>query len=230
MSDTLLDQPSAVSPTRGSWAGCPVPRTSILLVLFLVSRSPRSNPIFRSPPTADATCSSRHAPDASGGRAGPRDHHPQRRSLRRLHARAVGVPHRPTVPRPPGIPIVAVFAAGSWLGRCSARSTASWSLSREVPALVITLGTLYIYRGIVLTWAGGNRINAGDLRATSCGSAPSVLSIPVLTIVAAGRARRRRLLHVQPPGRRELYAIGSDPDAAILSASRSPARARRPSW
>ena len=32
-----------------------------------------------------------------------------------------------------------------------------------VPALVITLGTLYIYRGIMLTWAGSDRINAGDL-------------------------------------------------------------------
>ena len=31
----------------------------------------------------------------------------------------------------------------------------------KVPALVITLGTLYIYRGILLSWAGSDRINAG---------------------------------------------------------------------
>ena len=28
---------------------------------------------------------------------------------------------------------------------------------------MITLGTLYIYRGIVLTWAGSDRINAADM-------------------------------------------------------------------
>ncbi len=33
----------------------------------------------------------------------------------------------------------------------------------KVPALVITLGTLYIYRGVFLTWAGSDRINASDL-------------------------------------------------------------------
>ena len=64
----------------------------------------------------------------------------------------------------PGIPIVAVFArraGGRWPAR--ARQRPDRRHSRGVPALVITLGTLYIYRGIVLTWAGSDRINASDM-------------------------------------------------------------------
>ena len=55
----------------------------------------------------------------------------------------------------------------------------------KVPALVITLGTLYIYRGIVLTWAGSDRINADDMPDgfLELGTSRSC-RIPVLTMVA----------------------------------------------
>ena len=45
-----------------------------------------------------------HAVDPAAARDRPdgRDHHPQRRPVRRLDARAHGVPHRPAVHRPPG--------------------------------------------------------------------------------------------------------------------------------
>src|SRR6185436_6124907 len=33
----------------------------------------------------------------------------------------------------------------------------------KVPALVVTLGTLYIYRGITYQWAGGSQVNADKL-------------------------------------------------------------------
>ena len=70
----------------------------------------------------------------------------------------------------------------------------------RVPALVITLGTLYIYRGIVLSWAGSERINAGDMpREFLRLGTRSVLSIPILTIVSAGGAGRGRLLPARAP-------------------------------
>jgi rhamnose transport system permease protein len=87
----------------------------------------------------------------------------------------------------------------------------------RVPALVITLGTLYIYRGVVLSWAGSDRINASDMPDSflDLGTA-QVLSIPVLTIVSlVVLALVGYYLHAHRGGR-ELYAIGSDPDAAVL--------------
>jgi rhamnose transport system permease protein len=87
----------------------------------------------------------------------------------------------------------------------------------RVPSLVITLGTLYIYRGVFLSWAGSDRINASDIPDgfSSLGT-EQVLSIPVLTIVAlAVMGLVGYLMHTARSGR-ELYAIGSDPDAAQL--------------
>ena len=120
----------------------------------------------------------------------------------------------------PGLPIVVVFAgrhrsSGPLLGLVNGVLVAFG----KVPALVITLGTLYIYRGIVLTWAGSDRINARDMPEDFLDARHQVgrSAIPVLHARRAGRARRRRLLPATPHrGGRELYAIGSDPDAAVL--------------
>jgi rhamnose transport system permease protein len=117
----------------------------------------------------------------------------------------------------PGIPVVAVFviavAAGAVLGLVNGVLVAFG----KVPALVITLGTLYIYRGIFLSWAGSDRINASDMpKGFLQLGTRSILSIPVLTIIAlVVLAVVGYYLHTARGGR-ELYAIGSDPDAASL--------------
>jgi rhamnose transport system permease protein len=117
----------------------------------------------------------------------------------------------------PGLPVVAVFAlcilAGAALGLVNGLLVAYFN----VPSLVITLGTLYIYRGIMLSWAGSDRINAGDLPSgfLALGN-KAFLSIPVLTVIAlAVLAAVGYYLYTAPSGR-EFYAIGSDPDAAVL--------------
>jgi rhamnose transport system permease protein len=117
----------------------------------------------------------------------------------------------------PGLPIIAVFAAamvfGGLLGLVNGVLVA-WG---KVPALVITLGTLYIYRGAFLSWAGSDRINASDLPSSfSDLGTKQVLSIPVLTLIAAlVLVVVGYVLRTARSGR-ELYAIGSDPDAAVL--------------
>jgi rhamnose transport system permease protein len=117
----------------------------------------------------------------------------------------------------PGIPIVLVFVLctlfGAGLGLVNGLLVA-WG---KVPALVITLGTLYIYRGIFLTWAGSNRINASDLPAgfLKLGT-QQLLSIPVLTLIAAAVLVVVGYVLRTARSGRELYAIGSDPDAAQL--------------
>ena len=87
----------------------------------------------------------------------------------------------------------------------------------RVPSLVITLGTLYAFRGIDVAWAGADRINPSDLPRSfvSLGTA-TVLGVPLITIVAL--VVLLAVAHVLSSTRsgRELYAIGSDPDAAKL--------------
>ena len=117
----------------------------------------------------------------------------------------------------PGIPIPAAVLAGVALGAGLGLVNGVLVAWGRVPALVITLGTLYVYRGIFLTWAGSDRVNASDLPGAflDLGN-QSILGIPVLTIVAfAVLAAVGYYLHTARGGR-ELYAIGSDPDAATL--------------
>lgn len=117
----------------------------------------------------------------------------------------------------PGIPVVAVFVLGLLVGAALGLVNGLLVAVGKVPALVITLGTLYIYRGVVLTWAGSNRVNASDMPDSFLSLGTKTLwSIPVLTIIAAlVLAVVGYALYTSRAGR-DLYAIGSDPAAAQL--------------
>ncbi|HYH34647.1 MAG TPA: ABC transporter permease [Nocardioides sp.] len=117
----------------------------------------------------------------------------------------------------PGIPVIAVVAAGLAAGAVLGLVNGMLVSLGRVPSLVITLGTLYIFRGVVLTWAGSDRVNAGDMpRGFLRLGTQSVLGIPVLFVVAVVVVVLvGYYLHAHRGGR-EMYAIGSDPDAAVL--------------
>ncbi|MFT4287850.1 ABC transporter permease [Nocardioides sp.] len=117
----------------------------------------------------------------------------------------------------PGLPILAVFLIGLAFGGVLGLINGVLVAYGKVPALVITLGTLYIYRGIFLSWAGSDRINASDMPHgfLKLGTA-SILGIPVLTIIALVVLALVGYYLYTARGGRELYAIGSDPDAAVL--------------
>jgi rhamnose transport system permease protein len=117
----------------------------------------------------------------------------------------------------PGLPIVVVFLAGIALGALLGLVNGVLVAFGKVPALVITLGTLYVYRGIMLSWAGSDRINASDMPPAFLRlGTQSILGIPVLTILALVVLAVVGYYLATARGGRELYAIGSDPDAADL--------------
>ncbi|MDA1358399.1 ABC transporter permease [Glycomyces luteolus] len=117
----------------------------------------------------------------------------------------------------PGTPIVAVVAAAIGLGAVLGLVNGVVVAVAKVPALVVTLGTLYIYRGVFLTWAGSDRINASDLPDDflALGNA-QIASVPVLSIAALAVLIAVGYHLYYSRGGREMYAIGSDPDAARL--------------
>jgi len=117
----------------------------------------------------------------------------------------------------PGIPIIAVFLIGIVFGGLLGLINGALVAFAKVPALVITLGTLYAYRGINVLWTGSDRINGSDLPSAflSLGTS-SLFGIPWLTIIAlVVLVAAGWFLRTQRAGR-ELYAIGSDPEAANL--------------
>ncbi|SDQ31578.1 ABC transporter permease [Microbacterium sp. cf332] len=116
-----------------------------------------------------------------------------------------------------GIPIVAVFAAGILLGGLLGAVNGLLVAWAKVPALVITLGTMYIYRGVNVAWTGSDRINASDLpRAFRGLGTDQLVGIPILTIIALVVLIAAAWYLRNIRGGREFYAIGSDPGAAHL--------------
>lgn len=117
----------------------------------------------------------------------------------------------------PDLPIVVVVAIGVLAGAALGALNGGLVAAAKVPSLVVTLGTLYIYRGIDFAWASGQQINAADMPDAFLDlGTQRILGVPVLAIVAlvvtllvAQWMRHHR-------SGRELYAIGSDPDGAEL--------------
>jgi len=88
----------------------------------------------------------------------------------------------------------------------------------RVPSLVVTLGTLYIIRGIDGAWAGGNQVNASMLPHSfnkigygTLAGVPYLAIIAIVAVVVATYAMRSFRTA------RDFYAIGSDPAAARLA-------------
>jgi rhamnose transport system permease protein len=119
----------------------------------------------------------------------------------------------------PGAPLIVVIGAGMLAGAAFGALNGALVAVAKVPALVITLGTLYIYRSIDHLWASGQQINAADMPRgfLDFGGGSGLLGVPwlawiaIVVVLVAGYALRSYR------SGRELYAIGSDPDAARLS-------------
>ncbi|MEU8689346.1 ABC transporter permease [Streptomyces sp. NPDC048665] len=88
----------------------------------------------------------------------------------------------------------------------------------QVPALVVTLGTLYIIRGIDSIWVGSRQITAADLPGgfVDFGSG-GVAAIPWLAVIALAVLVATAYYLKHFGGGRELYALGSNPEAARLA-------------
>ncbi len=89
----------------------------------------------------------------------------------------------------------------------------------RVPAIVATLGTLYAYRGLVFVFAANttSQVNASDVPTSYLALATTrIFGIPALIVIAAMIAIIvGYYLHASPTGR-QLYAIGSNPEAASI--------------
>ncbi len=125
----------------------------------------------------------------------------------------------------PGLPIPAVVLAGMVLGGALGAVNGVLVTVAKVPALVITLGTLYVYRGVLSSWAGSKQYFSGDNpRAFGRLSVDTVLGVPLITLLALVVVVAVAVFMAYRRSGRDLYAIGSDPEAAALFGIRVQAR------
>lgn len=131
-----------------------------------------------------------------------------------ISAYATGVLYR----HHPHVSLVVVFVVALGIGvACGVVNGLIVTVVR-VPSLVVTLGTLYIIRGIDGAWAGGNQVNASMLpnsfNKIGYGTFAGVPYLGIIAIVAVALATyAMRTFRTA----RDFYAIGSDPDAARLA-------------
>lgn len=125
----------------------------------------------------------------------------------------------------PGMPLPLVFVLGMGLGGACGFLNGFLTTWGRVPALVVTLGTLYAFRGLAFLWTSGRQVNAETLPDAFLNiGTSSILGVPILVLFA--------LVVILAVGQwlrdfragRELYAIGSNPDGARLAGVRSDRR------
>jgi rhamnose transport system permease protein len=118
--------------------------------------------------------------------------------------------------RPSGS-LLPVLATGLLVGVAAGSVNGALVALLRLPALVVTLGTLYVFQGVQAVLTGGTRINTNqlpssvvDLGITGFLGVPYLMWVCLLAaVVGAWFLRTRR------PGR-DLYALGSNPPAAAL--------------
>jgi rhamnose transport system permease protein len=125
----------------------------------------------------------------------------------------------------PDLALPLVFLLGIALGAACGLLNGVLVTWGQVPALVVTLGTLYAFRGLAFLWTDGSQISAHQLPDTflnlgtdSIAGIPFLVLIALVVVLVVGQ-----WLRDYRPGR-ELYAIGSNPEGARLAGVRSQRR------
>lgn len=116
----------------------------------------------------------------------------------------------------PELPLVAGFAfalaAGAVLGLFNGAIVTLFNL----PSIIVTLGTLSLYRGLTFIVSGGRQVDPNDVPealirlSQSREGIPAVVWLSFIVAILAYLVLRHMRLG------REVYAIGSNPDAALL--------------
>ena len=87
----------------------------------------------------------------------------------------------------------------------------------RVPAIVATLGTLSIYRGIVFLLAGGKQVTLTDLpEGYTALARANVFGIPLFFVIALVIVVVAAIVLRQTRFGRQIYAVGSNPEAAEI--------------
>ncbi len=118
----------------------------------------------------------------------------------------------------PGIPIPALIVFAMLLGTAlgAINGLLVWQLN--IPPIVVTLGTLTIYRGLIFVLSGGAWINAHQMSpAFKALPRAEYLGLPVLSWIAVAAVVIMAVVLNRTPAGRAFYAVGGNPTAAVYA-------------
>ena len=120
-----------------------------------------------------------------------------------------------------GLPVPLAMLFGLVLGASLGAINGLLVAYGRVPALVATLGTLYVFRGLTYAVVHGGQINAGNLPPAFLSFATgSLLGLPNLVLLVLVVMTLFGLYLKSYRGGREYYAVGSNSEAAVLAGIR----------
>ncbi|WP_198954893.1 ABC transporter permease [Kineosporia sp. R_H_3] len=116
-----------------------------------------------------------------------------------------------------GGPLVLALLVGVVVGVLAGLVNGALVAFLRLPALVVTLGTLYVFQGVQALLTGGTRINADQLPSSVVGfGVTGFLGVPwLMWVCLLAAALGGVFLRTRRSGR-DLYAVGSNPPAAEL--------------
>ena len=118
----------------------------------------------------------------------------------------------------PGMPILLGFVIGIVIGAVIGAINGLIVTVTRVPSLVVTLAALYIVRGIDALIVNGKRIDPSSVpTAFQVVGYKTIFGVPLLAIIVAVVVAVAGYAMRSFRSSRELYAIGSNPDAAALA-------------
>lgn len=118
----------------------------------------------------------------------------------------------------PGLPLPLVLLFGLLLGGVLGAVNGALVAYGKVPALVATLGTLYVFRGVTYAVVSGGQINASNLPPAFLNFASgTLLGIPNLVLLVLAVLVAFGVYLRSYRGGREYYALGSNSEAAVLA-------------
>jgi len=118
----------------------------------------------------------------------------------------------------PHTPVIVGFVLGTLIGAAVGAINGLITTVARVPSLVVTLAALYIIRGIDAVIVNGKRIDPVNVpSAFTAVGYETVLGIPWLAIIVAAVVAVAGYAMRSFRSARDLYAIGSNPEAATLA-------------
>lgn len=115
---------------------------------------------------------------------------------------------------PLAVLILMAVGIGAFLG--SINGFLVWIL--QIPPIVVTLGTLTIYRGMAFVLSGGGWVNAHQMTPTFLNvPRTAILGLPVLSWVAIFVVAMMWFVLTRTPFGRSAYASGGNPTAAVYA-------------
>ena len=118
----------------------------------------------------------------------------------------------------PGLPIPVIIAIAIALGAAmgAINGLLVWKLS--IPPIVVTLGTMTIFRGIIFLISDGKWVNAHEMSAAFTGFPRAViLGLPVLSWVAVLTIAVFGVMMARTSLGRSIFAVGGNPHAAVYT-------------